>query len=227
MDGALRIVERRTSADEIFEYLQSEIQSLRLKPGSRLSETEVAKQFGVSRQPVREAFIRLNSLDLLSVRPQRATLVRGFSETAIRRSLFIRLAIECEVVRVACRARTPHRIAALQENLAMQRHVATDETSPDFPELDLEFHRLLFAAAGVEQSFPAIEDCKLQVDRLCQLTPVHMASDRELLSDHAALAVAVIEREDAETVRLIRAHLGRLDRNIEAIRKKHAEFFED
>lgn len=41
--------ERRTSVDDVFEYLQTQIATLKLKPGDRLSEAEVASQFGISR----------------------------------------------------------------------------------------------------------------------------------------------------------------------------------
>jgi len=76
--------ERRTTADVVFEHLQQEITSLELRPGTKLSEVDVARRFDVSRQPVREAFSRLSNLDLLLVRPQRATVVRGFSGIKVR-----------------------------------------------------------------------------------------------------------------------------------------------
>ena len=64
------INERRTSADVVFESLFEEIVALDLLPGAKMSEVEVAKRFGVSRQPVRDAFSRLGSLGLLVIRPQ-------------------------------------------------------------------------------------------------------------------------------------------------------------
>ena len=62
-------VERVTSTDHIFQDLYARIMSLDLLPGTKLSETEVAKSFGYSRQPVREAFTRLANLNLLLLRP--------------------------------------------------------------------------------------------------------------------------------------------------------------
>ena len=50
-----------------------------MPPGAKLSEVEVARRIGVSRQPVREAFNRLATMDLLLIRPQKSTRVRGFS----------------------------------------------------------------------------------------------------------------------------------------------------
>ena len=78
--------DRRTTVDEIFDHLFDEISSLRLRPGDRISEADIAAQFGVSRQPVRDAFTRLANLDLLLIRPQRATEVKRFSS---REALFI------------------------------------------------------------------------------------------------------------------------------------------
>jgi DNA-binding GntR family transcriptional regulator len=48
-------------------------------PGTKLSETEVARRFGVSRQPLRSAFRKLANEELLFFRPQKAAVVRGFS----------------------------------------------------------------------------------------------------------------------------------------------------
>ena len=73
MAQADEIRELRTSVDDIFDVLRKEILSLALRPGDKLSETDVAARFGVSRQPVRGAFNRLANQDLLVIRPKRAT----------------------------------------------------------------------------------------------------------------------------------------------------------
>ena len=80
------VLERRTTTDEVFDRLHEEIVTLELLPGTKLSEVEVARRFGVSRQPVRDAFNRLSNLDLLLIRPQKATEVRGFSIERIARA---------------------------------------------------------------------------------------------------------------------------------------------
>lgn len=70
---------RPSVTDQVFDPLHDRIIELDLPPGTRLSEIEVAKQFGVSRQPVRDAFHRLSKLGFLSIRPQRATSVSQIS----------------------------------------------------------------------------------------------------------------------------------------------------
>ena len=59
--------------------LRREIVEMQLRPGQALSEQEIADRFGVSRQPVREAFIKLAENQLVQVLPQRGTYVANSS----------------------------------------------------------------------------------------------------------------------------------------------------
>ena len=70
---SLETVRAPSVADQIFATLYHRVITLELPPGARLSEAEVARQMGVSRQPVRDAFWRLSQLGFLTIRPQRAT----------------------------------------------------------------------------------------------------------------------------------------------------------
>ncbi len=89
--------------EQVFEELYQRVISLELPPGAKLSEVEVARHMGVSRQPVRDAFYRLSRLGLLTIRPQRATIVAPISERDVLQARFIRTAIEQETVQVAAR----------------------------------------------------------------------------------------------------------------------------
>ena len=59
MTSAARTRERRTSVDVVFDTLHNAIVTLEMLPGDKISEAEIAAQFSVSRQPVRDAFSRL------------------------------------------------------------------------------------------------------------------------------------------------------------------------
>jgi len=74
----------------VFDHLYDEIVSMRLLPGAKISEAEIAALFSVSRQPVRDAFSRLENLDLLLIRPQKATEIKRFSSAAITTARFVR-----------------------------------------------------------------------------------------------------------------------------------------
>ena len=81
---------RGTMADSIYTQLRTAILELRLLPGVGISEAEVARHLGVSRQPVREAFGRLARTGYLRVQPQRRTEVVKISVQEVRNARFIR-----------------------------------------------------------------------------------------------------------------------------------------
>jgi len=66
------------------------IVSLEIRPGTRLSEQEIADHYGVSRQPVRQALIGLASKDLVVVLPQRGTIVTRLSTKRLMEARFVR-----------------------------------------------------------------------------------------------------------------------------------------
>src|SRR5689334_226075 len=82
--------------------LRDAILSMRLLPGARLPEQELAQSCGVSRQPVREAIIALAAVGLVEVQPQRGTIVTRLSVRKMMQARFVREAIEVAVVRKAC-----------------------------------------------------------------------------------------------------------------------------
>ncbi|MFV0384765.1 GntR family transcriptional regulator, partial [Paracoccus sp. (in: a-proteobacteria)] len=89
-----------STAPQVYEYLRRAVLCGALTPGDRLSETGIARQFGVSRQPVREAFIRLTADGLAEVRPQRGTYITRISISAVLSARLIREAVESDLVRM-------------------------------------------------------------------------------------------------------------------------------
>ena len=78
----------------IYRVLRQDVVTLRLKPGMRLSENELAARFGTSRAPVREALIRLADEGLIDVRPQRGSFVSRISLAAMEQARLVREALE-------------------------------------------------------------------------------------------------------------------------------------
>jgi GntR family transcriptional regulator, rspAB operon transcriptional repressor len=219
-------LQRRTTTDVVFDQLYEDIASLKLPPGSKLSETDIAQRFGVSRQPVRDAFNRLENLDLLLIRPQRATEVRGFSLQRVAHARFVRLAVELEVIRNACAVWDEGRAEKLAENLEKQHQALLNEKPEQFHLLDYEFHKLICELADRPMAFETIQECKNKVDRLCVLSLDRKDNFSVLFDDHCQLANSIKSGSQEEAVKVARRHLSRLDKTIEDIHFKHAEYFE-
>ena len=218
---------RRTTVDEVFDRLHADIVSLKLEPGTRMSEVEIAGQFNISRQPVREAFIRLSNMRLLEIRPQKATLVRKISQSHILNSRFIRTAVEVEVVRRACASKTDLDVVSFDDNLARQKRSVANMDVDEFHDLDYAFHHLICRAGDAEFAFETIAGNKAHVDRLCMIQLSSQPALSEIHEDHAEIFELLKKRDEAGTIKLIRHHLNRLDQTLNAARESHSDYFED
>ncbi|NIA70074.1 GntR family transcriptional regulator [Pelagibius litoralis] len=218
---------RRTTADDIFERLRADIVSLQLPPGTKLSEAEVARKFDVSRQPVREAFIRLGNMNLVQIQPQRATIVRRISRSEILEARFIRTAVETEIVRRACKAYTPAQEKAFESNLEQQQAAVLAMDLDRFNTADYAFHRLICVTAGCEFAFKTIAENKVYVDRLCMLSLSSKAGQQEVYDDHVEIFERLRAGDEEGLVAATRLHLSRLNETLDQAQQQYPAYFED
>lgn len=226
MPDTAQLRDRRTSVDVVFDHLYQEIADMRLRPGDKISEADIAAQFSVSRQPVRDAFSRLANIDLLLIRPQRATEVKCFSRREVTKARFVRAAIETEVLRRAaanCDAAGAAQLAAALEAQTQ----CVREGGQGFVELDYAFHQELCRIAQAEFAFDVILAEKAKVDRLCTLSLSQSDRLPELVEDHRAIAAAVAAHDEAAAVAAGVRHLSRLDDTIKQISATNANYFAD
>lgn len=216
-------VARPSVADQVFEALHRQVLALDLPPGAKLSEAEVAKQMGVSRQPVRDAFYRLSKLGFLLIRPQRATTVAPISQAAVMQARFIRSAIEVETVRVACARLTDADLDALGALLDRQR-VAVESGDPvGFHALDDRFHREICERAGCGFAWEIIHENKSHMDRVRFLSLSFASQDA--LGDHLEVFAALRDRDPDRASERMRVHLNRIRDQIARIRADHEAYF--
>ncbi len=217
---------RRTTADELFDQLRIDIEKMRLRPGTKLSEANVAQQYNVSRQPVREALIRLDNLQLVEIRPQKATIVRRMSKSSIRQARFVRLSVELQVARRACSLYDGSLDEAFQKNLELQSSCVETGVLKDFNRLDKQFHELLCEAADCLDAIEIIDQCKAKVDRLCMLSLTDPASAQSILDDHFRILDSLQARDAEQLCLRTEHHLQRLDDTIDWVQENHEDYFD-
>src|SRR5258708_37174119 len=94
-----RILRPRSLTAIVIDQIRDLIITDKLTLAEQLSENTLAEQLGVSRTPVREAFLRLESEGLVEVRPQRGTFVFQYDATELREILELREGLEAGVPR--------------------------------------------------------------------------------------------------------------------------------
>ncbi|MEP3278346.1 MAG: GntR family transcriptional regulator [Stappiaceae bacterium] len=205
--------------------LRSRIVCNDLKPNSKISETEVAQHYDVSRQPVREAFITLVREGLLEIRPQRGTFVRKIDYSAVLDARFVREAVEADIVKLLADKSDPALVSELRSQLKQQENVS--RTNPQkFIELDEYFHKTLADAAGKVNAWLHIDSLKSQMDRVRFLSfecfPI------QTLIGHHEQIVDFIEKQDQVGAEIaMRRHLQEILKSLPVIRKLCPDYFEN
>lgn len=214
-----------TIAFRVVGALRDDIVSMVLKPGDVISESDIAGRYGVSRQPVREAFIRLAQQGLLLIRPKRATVVKKISPDGVRQSRFIRESIEVEIIRRVAANPGSDTGQVLAKLIEDQEAASAANDSRRFHQLDELFHRTLARLAGVEYAWQLIDDHKMQLDRVRYLT-LGVSSSQRAIAEHKVIAEAVSKGDVAGAEAAMRAHLGRAEMLLNQTIEDFPDFFE-
>ncbi|UQY42896.1 GntR family transcriptional regulator [Erwinia sp. PK3-005] len=226
MSIAYTITANEPVNQQIYRFLRQDIVTCVIHPGSLLSEKEVSSRFNVSRQPVREAFIKLAEAGLVQILPQRGTFVRKISAQRVADGRFIREAVEIAVVRRAAREATPAALMALEYNLQLQKMAAQRHDAQAFLMLDDEFHRLIAQSINCELAWETVENIKATMDRVRFLTLSKVSPPESLIEQHEEI-LSTLRNNDADGAeQAMRRHLQEMIFSITPIAEQNSEWFE-
>lgn len=133
----------------LFNALRDAILTGKFKPGERLNESKLARQYDVSRIPVREALFQLQEQGLVMNHPRRGMFVNTLTDEEIQKINSIRIVLESEALKL-CRARLTPAMDAHFSRLVEVMKQWRQESQIEAAQLDLEFHRALWSHSGNE-----------------------------------------------------------------------------
>jgi DNA-binding GntR family transcriptional regulator len=156
-------------ADQIYEALKEAIVSVRLLPGTSISENRICRHFGVSRTPVRSAMVRLSEDGLIDVYPQQGSFVSPIRLVEINDSHFVRKNLEIALMREAAAKWSPQKSAEARAIIEVQRQaIATGDGNLFFRE-DEHFHQVFATFAERERVWVTILQAKARLARFVRL----------------------------------------------------------
>lgn len=146
---------RNPNTTKAYDYLRKRILAGDLQPGAFLSAQSLSKDIGVSRTPVREALRQLEYDELVTIVPKLGAVVKTLNRDQFQDLLGYRQALETHTAGKAAELRRPEEVEQLRLVLEGMREqsnsLAQNPRDPEglrhLGELDVRFHRLLFAMA--------------------------------------------------------------------------------
>ena len=182
-----------------------------LEPSQRIIEADLARQFEVSRVPIREAIKLLQVQGILNVTPNRGARIAAFDPLMIEQIYEARIALERIAVRDAMRAyrREPRLLDGLREIISRMERMARWSDWVEFRKCDIAFHREICRASG---NAIVLKLWEALAQHITIIFGRELASERNfgvVIDQHRKL-VDLFERSDGAIEQVIEAHIVRL-----------------
>ena len=195
----------RTIAGQVAERLRAEIVAGERPAGSKLRQVEIARRYGVSTTPVREALATLQQEGLVRLHPQRGAVVFVPDVDDLREHYEIRAALEALAAAKVAERFEPAWAAPLEVCLAEMRE---GPPAARYIALNQRFHTELYAHSGcpkLTHMIAGLRDASssyLHIYRAAEDFPV-----ARLDAEHNEILAACLARDPDRTARAVREHL--------------------
>ncbi|MGB1800045.1 MAG: GntR family transcriptional regulator [Gammaproteobacteria bacterium] len=211
-----------TIADQIFEKLQKAIVEGEILAGSKISEPVLAKQFGISRGPLREALSRLEVCNLIERKPNVGARVISLSRQHLIEIYQIRESLEGLAAGLAAKNMTDDEIDEL-EKLLQQHEKQIDEDQTYFQkEGDMDFH---FRIVQGSKNLHLIDMFCNDLYHLIRLYRYQFGMVSKRISrayvEHEHIVDALRQRDAERAQFLMTKHIGDSRQNVEQMLDEH------
>ena len=204
---ALSEIEKPQLKDLVYEHLKAAIVRLDLPPGRPLREADIATQMGMSKTPVREAFVRLASDGLVDINAYRGAVVRGYDATDLREIFELREVVEGFAACQAATGLTSSIRSLLEQNVKDSRLAVLVNDRAKLSYLVSEFDRIVYDQTKNSRVRQLIDQLRCHIDRIGNLSEHIPGRLAESVEQHTLIVEAILDADPDEAERLMRSHI--------------------
>lgn len=196
-----------TLVEQVYEAILSQIESGRYDGDTRLVQEEIAETLGVSRQPVRQALLLLQTEGVLTNAPGRGQRVVSLEAAKVRHLYEIRASLDALASRKAAEHGSARARAEGSALIARGRAAVQADSISEMIAADMAFHHFLYALSGnpliaeTAASHWSYLRCVMGAVLMTATTPP------AIWDQHEAILQAVIRGDAVEAERLAREHI--------------------
>ncbi len=198
-------------AVRIHSELRMDILTGKIAGGSRLAESTLAKEKGVSRIPVREALRQLVKEELLYTIPRAGYVVQELSEQDINDLFKTRESIESVAGEIAVKNITDAEFKLLENNLYKTKAAINTGTMENMIDLDIEFHTIIYKATRSKYLYRICMSLSDYTRRSVIMVP---KAAKNAKKDHSGIYNAFKSRDPIKVKEAIRFHLKVVKKDI-------------
>jgi DNA-binding GntR family transcriptional regulator len=188
-----------------YRVLKSNIMSLELKPGQKISESELVQKLNISRTPIREILIRLGEEDLIEVKPQQGTYISLLKMEYIEEAFFMSYHLEKEVLKLACDSFPKEKLIELERNLIEQKFILEKQNKKmEFNIFDSNFHEIIFSGVNLKKIWKIILKISIHYNRFKFLPDLKYGN--KYFFERNQKIFSIIKNRDSEEIELLLFH---------------------
>jgi DNA-binding GntR family transcriptional regulator len=203
-----RLEEVKPLRDRIVASIRDSIIAGKIKPGERLLEPDVAKMLGVSRTPLREAFLQLEAEDFVRVTPRRGAVVSELSVKDAEEIYVVKSALESLAARLAAAVMTDEIVDKLVSvNDQMEKKAKAKE--PDYRallDLNSMFHVIIVETVKNDKLMQIVNHLRNQTLRYNFIYLSVLSHLEESIAEHQQIIDALRRRDGAAVEILMKNH---------------------
>jgi DNA-binding GntR family transcriptional regulator len=195
-----------SAEEQAYRYLLGRIRTGVLKPGDRLVPEEIAAAIGMSRMPVRDAFRRLATQELLTLRPNRGAVVRALDLAELTEVFEMRAVLEGIAAVAAMKAIGSAELAELERRLEWMER---SEASPaDWVTAHRDFHLYLCGIGGKPRLLAQISALHVTIEPHMRIWLQSAAKPMSSRQDHSLILDALKRRRPELVEAVVRDHVS-------------------
>lgn len=196
----------KSSAADAYDRLLQAIDNGALPPGSRLRESELAKRFGISRTPVREALKRLEAQGLVTHEAHHGAVVASLNYSEITELYYLRGVLEGTAARLAAVHATDTEVEILQEMVVADRQLVGGNAGK-LAHTNRKFHLQLHLSARNRFLNAVLDTMRLSLVLLAGTTLRAPNRDVESIDEHDAIVRAIAAHDPDAAEAAARTHI--------------------
>lgn len=191
----------------VYNRLRDDILNQVYKKGEALTESKITKDLGVSRTPVREAFVQLTLDGLVDAIPNKGVIVRGLNMIDIQDMYDIRAHIEGIATKRACENITAEKLQKLEETIRKEEEYTEQKDYQSFQSTDYEFHDLIVTSSN-SRIFENMLITMIQYTRIARVKSLSLEGRaQQSIKEHKAIYNAIKKQDSNQAKQLMEKHI--------------------
>ncbi|MCR4579465.1 MAG: GntR family transcriptional regulator [Treponema sp.] len=220
----IKKLSKESNREFALRVIRENIINLELKPGTMISEQDIADELGLSRTPVHEALQELAQTKIIEILPQRGSRISLIDMNLVEEAVFIRSTLEAAIIELACNIASEDDIQQLEENVNLQEFYLSKENVDKIMELDNAFHKYIYKMTNKMQCYSMVKLMNIHHDRVRELH-LHTSNMTTVVEEHKQILEHFKNHNSNGVKELIEMHLKHLYLDEKEIRKKYEEYF--